>query len=167
LVCAGNLAYVCGKDAFPKLALEEFTKFGLECLAGTDSKLELRESALGYFGEISKVLKSEMQPIFDTVITEIIKSIESEDGIVPQTKTKTPGDFSLDSDSDEGEELVGFDINNQFIDEKATAIHALGNISLNCSGLLYPYLEKTVKLILEFGGYVHMNIRYHVCLTIT
>ena len=82
-MCAGNLANVCGKEVFPKQALEEFTKFGLECLVHQDSKLELRETAIGYFSEISKILKSEMQPIFDTVITQIIKSLESEEGILP------------------------------------------------------------------------------------
>lgn len=102
-MCAGNLANVCGKEVFPKQALEEFTKFGLECLVQKDSKLELRETAIGYFSEISKILKSEMQPIFDTVINQIIISLESEEGIVPQTESKKQNDFSLDSDSDEGE----------------------------------------------------------------
>lgn len=82
-MCAGNLASVCGKDVFPQQALEEFTKFGLECLAQEDSKLVLRETAIGYFSEISKILKSSMQPIFDTVINQIIKSLESDDGIHP------------------------------------------------------------------------------------
>ena len=44
-----------------------------------------------------------MQPIFDTVINQIIKSLESEEGIIPQTEVKKSTDFSLDSDSDEGE----------------------------------------------------------------
>jgi hypothetical protein len=109
-----------------------------------------------------------MQPIFETVINQIIKSIESEDGIIPQTESKKKtGDFSLDSDSDEGEQLVGFDIDTHFIDEKAAAIHALGNIALNCSGLLFPYLEKVVNALMESGFYMHENIRYHVCLTMT
>ncbi len=42
-MCAGNLANACGKEKFPQQALEEFTKFALECLTRQDSKLELRE----------------------------------------------------------------------------------------------------------------------------
>lgn len=44
---------------------------------------------------------------------------------------------------------MGFDIDTHFIDEKAAAIHALGNISLNCSELLFPYLEKAVNSLME------------------
>lgn len=82
-MCAGNLAQVCGRSTFPMEAVQEFNKFGLECLAQTDSKLELRETAIGYFSEISKILKSDMAPILGTVLTEIMKSLNSEDGIKP------------------------------------------------------------------------------------
>jgi hypothetical protein len=54
-------------------------------LTQADSKLELRETAIGYFSEISKILKSDMAPILSIVLTEIMKSLASEDGI----KTKT------------------------------------------------------------------------------
>jgi hypothetical protein len=117
----------------------------LECLQQTDSKLELRETAIGYFSEISKILKSDMAPILSTVLTEIMKSLNSEDGIKPQLESRQKKDFSLDSDSDEsGDEVVGFDINNSFIDEKAAAIHALGNIALNCSSLVFPHMAAII-----------------------
>jgi len=80
-----------------------------------------------------------MAPILSTVLTEIMKSLDSEEGIKPQIETKAK-DFSLDSDSEEGDEVVGFDIENSFIDEKAAAIHALGNIALNCSSLVFPHM---------------------------
>lgn len=44
-------------------AVQEFNKFGLECITHSDSKLELRETAIGYFSEISKILRSDMKPI--------------------------------------------------------------------------------------------------------
>ncbi len=62
---------------------------------------------------------------------------------------------------------MGIDIDTNFIDEKAAAIHALGNIAMNCSGLMFPYLEKVVNALMEVGFYLHSNIRYHVCLTLT
>lgn len=52
-----------------------------------------------------------MAPILETVLSEIMKSLTSEDGIKPQIEEKQKKDFSLDSDSDEeGDEVVGFDI---------------------------------------------------------
>jgi hypothetical protein len=96
-----------------------------------------------------------------------MKSLESDEGIKPQVESKEKTDFSLDSDSEEGEQVVGFDIDTHFIDEKAAAIHAIGNISLNCSSLMFPFIEHVVKALLESGFYMHENIRYHVCLTLT
>lgn len=32
LQCAGNLAQACGHEQFPQEALEEFTRFGIDCL---------------------------------------------------------------------------------------------------------------------------------------
>ena len=57
-MCAGNLAQACGKENFPQAALEEFTKFGLECIQQQDAKFELRETAIQYFSEVAKILKS-------------------------------------------------------------------------------------------------------------
>ena len=43
-----------------------------------------------------------MAPVLSTVLTEIMKSLSSEDGIKPQTEKKQK-DFSLDSDSEDDE----------------------------------------------------------------
>lgn len=81
-----------------------------------------------------------MAPIFNIVMEQLMKSLESDEGIKPQVESKEKADFSLDSDSEEGDQVVGFDIDTHFIDEKAAAIHAIGNISLNCSTLMFPYI---------------------------
>lgn len=107
-----------------------------------------------------------MAPILTTVLTEIMKSLNSEEGIKPKVEGKKK-DFSLDSDSDSAEDFVGFDIDNSFIDEKAAAIHALGNIALNCSSLVFPHMAQIIASLQEMCFYVHENIRYHVCLTLT
>jgi len=107
-----------------------------------------------------------MAPIMTVVLTEIMKSIKSEEGIRPKIDKKKK-DFSLDSDSDSGDEFVGFDLDNNFIDEKAAAIHALGNICLNCSSLVFPHMASIITDLQEMTFYVHENIRYHVCLTMT
>ncbi len=63
--------------------------------------------------------------------------------------------------------MVGFDIETSFIDEKAAAIHAIGNIALYCSSLVFPNLALVIASLLECGFYMHENIRYHVCLSLT
>lgn len=164
LSCAGHIAASCGKDQFPKEALEVFTKFGMECLCGEKKKYELRETALSYFSEISKILKNDMAPIFDKVLEQIFATCVSEEGI--QSTTEKKDKFSLDSDSDE-EEIVGIDVNTNFIDEKSSAIHCLGNMSMNCIDLMLPHMDKVLHELKEMSTYFHENIRYHVCLTYT
>ena len=75
LLCAGSLASACGKGNFPQQALEEFTKFGLKCIQQKDTKLELRETSISYFSDISKILKSEFAPILDAVLKPILEVI--------------------------------------------------------------------------------------------
>ena len=57
-MCVGNLAQACGAKEFPQQALEQFTRFSLECIQQTDANCELKETAINYFSEISKILKS-------------------------------------------------------------------------------------------------------------
>ena len=99
---------------------------------------------------------------------EIIKTIESDEGVKEQFKKKEDTGFSLDTDSDDGADLVGMDIENTFIDEKAAAVQALGNIALHCSGLIYPELQTVCsKLTDDLADYFHENVRYHTLLTLT
>ena len=77
-MCAGRLAASCGKDQFPMQAIEEFTKFGLECLKTTD-KFELKETAMTYFSDLSILLKEDIAPVFDQVIASILLTMNRED----------------------------------------------------------------------------------------
>ena len=73
LMCAGKLASSCGKDKFPTQAIEVFTAFGLECLK-EDNKFELRETSISYFSDLTVLIKEEIAPVFDQVMTEILKT---------------------------------------------------------------------------------------------
>lgn len=120
-----------------------------------------------YFSEICKIRKSEMQPVIGIVLAEVLKSIVAESGVVPQT-APIEKDFSLDSDSDDGQEqLVGMDIETSFLDEKTAAICTLGVMSLHCSKLLFPHMATIITSLQGVSLYFHENVRYHVCLTLT
>ena len=162
LLCAGSLASACGKENFPQEALEEFTKFGLECIQQQDAKLELRETSISYFSDISKILKSQFAPILDSVLQPILEVIKADDGLVEKVRDKEKQGFSLDSDS-EDEEVVGIDLDSNFLDEKAASIHALGNICLNCAGIMQPHMETVMEVLKGVEMYFHENIRFHVC----
>lgn len=139
LMCAGRLAAACGKDVFPKEALEYFTKFGLQCLQ-SDGKYELKETAFTYFSDLSVLIREEMAPIFPQVLNSILATMNAEDkqGIdTKDGKTPAPKGFSLDSDSDHDDEL-GVECDLGQVDEKAAAVNALGVICQNAPGLTAP-----------------------------
>jgi len=161
-MCAGNLASACGPGSFPGEALERFTAFALECLQQTESKFELKETAMNYFSEIAKILKSQMAQIIPMIIEPILEATETKVGAVKVEHAE--GEFDLDDDDEDDEEML---LDLEGVDEQVAAIHALGNMSLYCSGIMQPYLEKICEELLKLGTYVHENVRYHTCLTLT
>jgi hypothetical protein len=64
LMCAGQLASAVGKEKFPQECIEVFTKYALEFLTHED-KFELRETAVSYFAELARILKTDMAPIIN------------------------------------------------------------------------------------------------------
>jgi hypothetical protein len=165
-MCAGQLASAVGKENFPMQVLEQFTAFGLECFA-ENSKYELRETALSYFSDLSKIMRAEIAPIFDKILEEVIKSCNSDSGIKKNLVEKEKEGFSLDSDSDFEDEIEGVDVDINFLDEKSAAISAMGNLALNCPGLMLPKLKEVLETLDQMKDYFHENIRYHTCLTLT
>ncbi len=168
LMCAGNLANASGHEHFPQEALEKFTAFGLECLQQSESKFELKETAINYFSEIAKILKSKMAPIIPLIIEHILSSTETQIcGEEVDKKGDQGAEFDLDSDDDDdGDDMImQYDL--EGVDEQVSAIHCLGNLSLYCSELMQPYMTRIWEKLQNLGGYVHENVRYHICLTFT
>ena len=155
------MASACGKENFPQEALEEFTKFALECIQQQDSKLELRETSISYFSDISKILKSQFAPILDTVLQPILEVACTDDGVVEKVQGKEKKAIPLVSDS-EDEEVVGLGLDSNFLDEKAASIQALGNICLNCAGIMQPHMSIVMETLKQLETYVEDNIRFHV-----
>lgn len=113
----------------------------MHCLSTEgDNKYELRETAITYFADLSIFLKNDIAPIFDQIITEIIKTCNASDEYKDDKKTENPENgpgqgakFSLDSDSDPDEAELQIDVNH--LDEKSAAVNALGVIGQHCPKL--------------------------------
>jgi hypothetical protein len=45
------------------------------------NKYELRETAISYFAELARILKKDMAPIVDQILTEILKTCKSNEGV--------------------------------------------------------------------------------------
>jgi hypothetical protein len=59
------------------------------------------------------------------------------------------------------------DVDVNFIDEKTSAVHALGNICLFCTTAILPRMQEIIDVLGAISFYFHENIRYHVCLSYT
>jgi len=116
------------------------------------------------------LIKEDIAPIFDQVLNEILKTMNSEDDYKDETpgdgKQKKAGDFSLDTDSEDENDL-GINVDYSQIDEKSSAVNALGVICMNspklCQGRMKEILEAQEKLHFFF----HENIKFHVSMTYT
>lgn len=165
LMCAGRLASACGKDNFPQQAIEVFTNFGLECLKQEKNKLELKETAISYFSDLACLIKEDMAPIFETVINEILKTMNADDEYNEEKgEKKNAGGFSLDSDSEEGDDVIGVNVDINQLDEKASAVNALGVICMNAPKLCQGRMKDILEAQEHLHFYFHENIKYHVCL---
>ena len=169
-MCAGRLAAACGKEKFPDKAVEAFTQFGLQCLSTEgENKYELRETAVTYFADLSVFLKDDIAPVFDQVMTEILKTCNAADEYKDQEKEGTDAGkstaasgagFSLDSDSDDAELEVEIDVNH--LDEKSAAVNALGVIGQHCPKLCQGRAQEILTTMSDLHFYFHANIRLGV-----
>uniref|UniRef100_A0A7S3FVR3 Importin N-terminal domain-containing protein n=1 Tax=Strombidium rassoulzadegani TaxID=1082188 RepID=A0A7S3FVR3_9SPIT len=166
LMCVGKLASSCGKENFPQEAISVFTEFAMSCLSSeTSNKLELRETAFTYFSDLSVLIKEEIKPIVDQVLTQILKTCTQE---LEFKKVEEKGDeakqkFSLDSDS-EDQALMGIDVDVNQLDEKTAAVNALGIICLHSPESVEPRMQEIVNALEGLQFHFHENVKFHVSL---
>ena len=79
-----------------------------------------------------------------------------------EEKEKGQG-FSLDSDSEQGE-LIGMDIDVATLDEKASAVNALGIIGQHSPKLCQSKMKDMLEALEKLQFYFHENVKYHVSL---
>ena len=142
LMVAGRLIASCGKDKIKQEYVTEFTKFGGIHLEGT-SKFELKETAITYFADLSVFLgDKDFAPYFEKVLSEILKTMSEDNDLKDAEKTAKAG-FSLDSDSDDGEGGQYVDLAN--LDEKVSAINALGVMGMHVPELMSTKLKEVME----------------------
>ena len=72
------------------------------------------------------------------------------------------GEFSLDTDSENDEELTpgaGVKVQMSWLDEKAAAIHALGEFATSCCKGFSPYYEQALIYLDELADHFYANVR--------
>jgi len=149
-MCVGKLAASCTKEHW-KHDLEMFTQFGLQCLK-SDNKFEIKESAISYFSDLSVLAKNEIpMPIFEDVMAELFKVCMKDDDALKkkqEEKPQKPGDFSLDTDSDDMDNFEDdIEIDNSIVDEKSAAVNAIGVFGCHSPGLAKSCLKEMISAL--------------------
>lgn len=107
-----------------------------------------------------------MAPVFDKVITEILATCNADDEIKideeDEKKEEKVKSISLDSDSDKDAEEVEIAVDVNHLDEKATAVNALGVIGQHSPKLCQGKGPEILKTLTDMQFYFHPNIRCQV-----
>ena len=94
----------------------------------------MREASFAFFYLIANAIESQFETVFENIINEVLNACKLWE---PEKKGKN-NEFSLDSDSEE--EMDALPTNKvTAYDEKAAAIHALGELAKACPLKFVPH----------------------------
>ena len=120
---------------------------------------EIREAGLCFFYHIASALRQEFASLIDKVTNFAILIANSESGVSYES-SKQGKDFSLDTDSDEENQTgSAAKVNMSFLDEKAAALHALGEFAQACPNAFAGFIERTIDTLEGTIDYFNDNIR--------
>lgn len=159
------IARSIGSETFMPLA-QDCAVLGITLLETVDDP-DLRRCVYSLFAALSSLLKQEMIPYMEKLVTYMINSIKSTEGVKThykddqeQVSVFNEADFceeeDLTAEEDDEEEdcnIHGISVENAFLDEKEDACCALGELAGNAGAIFFPYLEQSFGIVLEMVDY--------------
>ncbi|XP_036127630.1 importin-4 [Molossus molossus] len=166
----GVLARAVGEPMRP--LAEECCQLGLGLCDQVDDP-DLRRCTYSLFAALSGLMGEDMAPYLQQIITLMLLSLRSTEGIVPQYDSSSffllfddesdeeEEEELMDGDEEEedGSEISGYSVENAFFDEKEDACAALGEISVNTSVAFLPYMESVFEEVFKVLECPHLNVR--------
>jgi len=145
------------REAFVKLIVPYIESVWVGLQKIQDS--EIRMHSFAFFYNVSYCLQEEFKPFLETLMTMIVETIESE-----EYKKKPQVTFSLDSDSEDEDDEDGYyapknDVRVELIEEKGTAIIAMGELAKACPLLFVPYFPKAIQVLAKIDDFYQAKIR--------
>lgn len=162
------IARSIGEETFAPIA-KECADFGMGLLNSVDDP-DLRRCVYGLFAALSVIMKNEISPYLEVLVTFMMGSLKSTEGV--QTHYKEDEDQVAifneedlcdeedisaedgdDDEDDEDQKIQGISVKNEFLDEKEDACTSLGELAGNTGAAFFPYLEQSFKEVLEMIEY--------------
>lgn len=181
--CVGYLAEAVGKEVFaPHLqAVLQRVMEGMKL-----DYFELRESSYIFFSKLAIMLQEDFAPLLSTVLTLVLATCTSDDGIDASYKAGGFDDEDEEEEEDEeprhrrggedeyGSELeeelleddeedvmrtVNFSVRSGALDEKVAALECMSFIFTTQTTPLQPYIERCSIVLDELSGFLHPRVR--------
>lgn len=134
------LARCVGEQAFKAEFADQCIKIGIQLVTSNDDP-DVRKCAYNLFGAIATVMKEDMRPVLQEVVTMMLKSIQSTEGIHVETNDEDANlplenleddedeinleDSAQEDDEDDMENVKSMSVENSYMGEKEQAILAL------------------------------------------
>eukprot|EP00917_Polyrhabdina_sp_WS-2016_P024170 GHVP01052400.1.p1 GENE.GHVP01052400.1~~GHVP01052400.1.p1 ORF type:complete len:966 (+),score=175.08 GHVP01052400.1:4377-7274(+) len=140
---------------------EPLVKAALDGLMNIDN-FELRESTYRFFESMCLIAKNDLAPILPTIMTFLMASTDSTDGVEAIFENGAGADpLAADDDEDEDEANVrGYTIRSSFLDEQQAAVECvrviIENIHYSYTSQYFPRIQQSLK---HHSKYFHEGIR--------
>ncbi|KAF0447599.1 ARM repeat-containing protein [Gigaspora margarita] len=148
----GAIAEAVGKEMI-KPYVDDIMRLAIEGLHKDSTRL--RECSYCLFAVLSRVFKEEFASYLSTIMPQLIKSCQMEEHTL---SVEAEEDLSCDLDIDD-EEDTEITIGSAVIDEKEIAAEAIGEIFENTRSHFLPYVESTLKELIELSNHHSESVR--------
>ncbi|GFN80012.1 importin-4 [Plakobranchus ocellatus] len=164
------IARSIGEETFRPLA-KECLDLGLNLL-NASSDPDLRRCVYGLFSSISTIIKADMKDYLERIVSLILTSMKSTEGVKAHYKTETDNvtvfdedefndDENLDADDaeDENYRIEGISVESAYLDEKEDSCCSLGEIAISTGCAFMPYLQQSFTETLELADYPAVGVK--------
>lgn len=166
------LARTIGKENFLPLANDTMS-FALSLLEDADDP-DIRRALYNLIASIAEVVNEEMAAVLPKIIEKMLTTVQSTEEVVPEFKEDAIFDVpdendenedkEIDIELSEGEEddtdnIVGYNVENAYVDEKEEAILALKEIAEHTGKAFIPYLQTCYENVYKVIDHPQDDIR--------
>ncbi|KAH8302534.1 hypothetical protein KR044_008005 [Drosophila immigrans] len=165
-----SITRVVGKENILPLANDTMAYCLMMLEEGPDDP-DFRRSVYNLMGALSNVVNESMSTVFPKIMDRIIETVISTDDILPISKALTdpegPGDVAAidqeidldNTDDEDDDEDVAYQVENDFMDEKEEAIATLKEFAVNTGAAFAPYLQTAFENVYKVVEHPQDSIR--------
>lgn len=141
---------------------------GIQIIERDNDDPEMRRAAFGLFSAVASVLEEHMEPYLPKVVSAMLKTITSADGVklhFAQDEIDNHGLAFLDDDEDDvngddGDDgIEAFTVENEYMEEKTDACQAIGDLAKYTKHAFLQYLDTCFVELRKQIGFPYAEVR--------